>query len=339
MRRNSKAIILRATTLAVSLVFVLGVAELGFRFLTASPWYERLPEEQQRTPRYEYSVGASKFTLRFPPLKLPKLKGSQRMLFLGDSFTYGSGVKESETFVSLVTSRLNDNSKVSRGSVYETFNGGVPASMTRDWVELFDEMAEEFQPDSVIVVFFLRDGVQGVTSIGQINAIRNRMVRLSEHSILYRFSRLWRYFIDREVQKELSAEYLGQLESGYLGEEGETIEWKSAQENLKYLQLESNRLGANFYLVIFPVLFDLGAEYPLDGVVDEILRFANQEQMTALSLLPAFRGLSAPDLWVSPLDQHPNGEGHAIAAEAIYDFLINVPAGEAGFSEGATLRK
>ena len=107
-----------------------------------------------------------------------------------------------------------------------------------------------------------------------------------------------------------------------MGGPEETREWQHAQDNLRYIRSESNRLGAKFVLVIFPVLFGLDEDYPLDAAVQEIMRFAKAEQMTTLSLLPAFLGRSASELWVSPLDQHPNKEGHAIAANAIYEFLF-----------------
>ena len=107
-----------------------------------------------------------------------------------------------------------------------------------------------------------------------------------------------------------------------LGGAEETREWQRAQANLQYIRSESNRLGAQFFLIIFPVLFELEGDYPLATTIEEIARFAEVEQMANLSLLPAFRGRSAFDLWVSPLDQHPNKEGHAIAANAIHEFLI-----------------
>ncbi|MCH2186721.1 hypothetical protein MK280_12710, partial [Myxococcota bacterium] len=101
----------------------------------------------------------------------------------------------------------------------------------------------------------------------------------------------------------------------------ETGEWYRAQANLQYFRSDANRLGARFALVVFPVLFELGKDYPLEAAVDEILRFANAEQMETLSLLPAFRGRAASELWVSPLDQHPNAKAHEIAAGAIFEML------------------
>jgi hypothetical protein len=115
--------------------------------------------------------------------------------------------------------------------------------------------------------------------------------------------------------------YLARLQRGFLGSSKETEEWHKAQGYLRRLRDGSQRLGADFTLVIFPVLFGLDESYPLIGAMREIERFAEAEGISAFSLLPAYTGQSAPDLWVSPLDQHPNEAAHEIAAEAIHDFL------------------
>jgi len=313
--------VFRVTALALSVLLVLGFAEVFFWLFWSEPWYERLPEQQIQRSQSAFEVGGREFVIRHPPLGLSKLPDTRRILFVGDSFTYGSGVREVDTFVSLITAKLNEESQRNGGPLYESFNAGIPASMTSDWIHLFDSVAEGFEPDWVVVVFFLRDGVEGVTSLGQITRIRNEMAKLSGDSPLYRYSRLWRYFVDRDAQARLSDEYLGRLRNGYIGNEQQTREWRRAQANLQYLEAEAARLGARFALVIFPVLFELREDYPLEAAVDEILRFGNGERMKTLSLLPAFRGRSAPELWVSPLDQHPNAEGHTIAAQAVFEML------------------
>jgi len=69
------------------------------------------------------------------------------------------------------------------------------------------------------------------------------------------------------------------------------------------------------------MLYRLDGGYPLSEVVDSITAFADEKGIPVLSLLPAFRGRDAPDLWLSPFDQHPNARAHAIAAEALWPFL------------------
>jgi len=312
---------MRLAAVLTSLGLVVGVAELIARISAETPWYERLPGEQRPVHLQAFDIGGASFQLRYPPLNLPKLKGTKRILFLGDSFTYGQGVAEGATFVSRVSELLNERLSTNTERDFEVFNGGIPGSLTGDWVDLFDRMAARFHPDWVVAVFFLRDGVAGVTSMQQIDAIRRRMHALREQSVLYRFSRLYRLVHDARVQRELSRQYLGRIAEGYLGPPSTTAEWMRARSNLRHIRDESGRLGAQLVLVIFPVLFELDGHYPLTGVVDEIARFGEEEGLPTLSLLPAFQGRSAPDLWVSSLNQHPNQEAHAIAAEAIYAFL------------------
>ena len=99
-----------------------------------------------------------------------------------------------------------------------------------------------------------------------------------------------------------------------------TKEWQRAQRNLLELRNLVHAQGAVFGLAVFPVLVELGPDYPFQDVVDSVLEFASANDIPVHDLLPAFLGRKGPDLWVSPMDQHPNTEGHAIAAESLLPF-------------------
>jgi hypothetical protein len=308
----------RLVAVSVSLLVTAVIVEIGFRVTAREPWYERLEEEQHDAFVVKQSVGEERFRLREALDRPPKEPGSYRILFLGDSFTYGAGVEDaSRIFPSLVVAKLNEG-----GSRYELFNGGIPGSRTPAWVKLFQAAVGPYEPDLVVTVFFLRDGTRGVGgSRGAIRKIGKRMAELSEESWLFRHSRTYRYFRERRAQQELSREYLKAMHDGYLGEPEQTAEWERAQANLLAIRDEAEGRGAKFALVVFPVLFALGPDYPLEDVCLEIERFADEQGIPVLSLLPAFRGRHAPSLWVSPLDQHPNEQAHALAAEAITEFI------------------
>jgi hypothetical protein len=51
------------------------------------------------------------------------------------------------------------------------------------------------------------------------------------------------------------------------------------------------------------------------------MRFSTENDLPALNLLPAYLGKSAPELWISAGNQHPNAKGHAIAADAMTPFI------------------
>ncbi|MCH2185413.1 hypothetical protein MK280_06025 [Myxococcota bacterium] len=140
-RNFVKPAVLRLMAVTGSVLLVLVIAELGLRLLGGDPWYEILPAQQRLRAEYAFVVGGEEFFIWHPPLDLPKLGGRERILFIGDSFIYGSGVKEPEAFASLVTHKLNEESAELKGPLYETFNAGIPASMTSDWAHLFDAVA------------------------------------------------------------------------------------------------------------------------------------------------------------------------------------------------------
>jgi hypothetical protein len=79
-------------------------------------------------------------------------------------------------------------------------------------------------------------------------------------------------------------------------------------------------LGIPFHLVLFPLLFDLES-YAFADVEAEIGRFAADAGLPVFSLTPGFLGQDARSLWVSRFDQHPNEEGHEIAAKTLLPYL------------------
>jgi len=312
----------RLVLAGVSLLFGLAIIETGFRAARGTPWYERLAEEQTtHTPAW-FKVGRIRAPLRGPPIATPKSADAYRILFLGDSFTYGHGFADaSKTFVGRVGQRLNNEQPHPRIRGYELFNGGMPGTGTREWLVLFEDVVDSFTPDLVVAVFFLRDGVADVTSVEQIDKIREGMAQLANESLLFRYSYAYRFFRERRALSELSRKYLGRLHQGYLGRPNQTREWKRAQANLLQIKQQTLARGAQFAIVIFPVLFELNDHYPLADVCDVIKTFCHDHDIPVLSLLPTFMNMQAPSLWLSPLDQHPNEQGHALAADAIYRFL------------------
>lgn len=72
----------------------------------------------------------------------------QRVLFLGDSFTYGLGSEDEQTFVSLIASGL--------GKV-DVINSGAGGYGQRQELAILDTLGESFRPDLTVLVFFWND--------------------------------------------------------------------------------------------------------------------------------------------------------------------------------------
>jgi hypothetical protein len=313
---------LRLTLAGISLLIALAGVEAAFRITYRTPWYAQVVQEQTKQACTRWTVGRITAPLRRPLPETPKDPQTYRILFLGDSFTYGHALTdESAIFVNRVVDDLNARRPHPGIGSYEVFNGGMPGTLTKEWVILFEDAFGTFDPDLVVAVFFLRDAVADITSVQQIHQIRDGMAELAERSRLFRWSCAYRYFRERHEQNRLSRDYLGRIRQGYFGSPEHTQEWRAAQANLLRIDREARLCGKSFAIVIFPVLFALDDDYPLADVCQTIAGFCHDNDIPVLDLLPTFMNRHAPALWISPCDQHPNELGHALAADAIYDFL------------------
>lgn len=79
--------------------------------------------------------------------ELPDARDS-RVLFLGDSFTYGLGSGDDETFVHLVDEALERT---------EVINSGCNGYGQREQLAVLDTLGESLRPDLVVLMFFWND--------------------------------------------------------------------------------------------------------------------------------------------------------------------------------------
>lgn len=304
----------------VSSFVTVGVLEVVARLVYEAPWYERLLAEQDRSGQHDYRHNS--LGLRDCEYDATKPDRTRRVLLLGDSFTHGSGVFDDDAiFPAILERRLSSEPGLPGVERVELLNGGIHGSLTNQWRDLFDQVRESFQPDVVVAVFFLRDGTSTASVPGFFDPIRHEIAERNRASKLYRSSALFRLVRDAIDRGAISDAYATAIRDGYFGTDDQRVEWRRARGNLIYLRDRVREAGGAFAVVAFPILVGFDGDYPFQDVEDAVVEFARKQQIPILDLLPAFRGESAPDLWVSPLDQHPNARGHEIAARAIEPFL------------------
>ncbi len=104
----------------------------------------------------EVAISAQGF--RSPAIEIPKPANVYRILMLGDSTTFGTGVTATDTVPALLQSALNKNLPAS--TTYEVINAGVPGySTAQEWL-LYKRHAQELEPDLVVLNFLVTNDIR-----------------------------------------------------------------------------------------------------------------------------------------------------------------------------------
>ena len=99
--------------------------------------------------------------------------------------------------------------------------------------------------------------------------------------------------------------------------EGNTEGWRSTQEIIRDMERRVNRQGGRFLVAAWPLFVGLEGPYPFAPVHETIGRFCLGAGIPWLDLLPVYQGHRSSELWVHPVDRHPNEVAHRMAAEAL----------------------
>ncbi|MEM1206278.1 MAG: SGNH/GDSL hydrolase family protein [Acidobacteriota bacterium] len=323
--RTPRRIVVLQNTLLVlfGLAAGLGASELVARVAYGQPWYSHLADEQRTNETLNYRMNA--YDLRGDDFETPKPPDHRRVYMAGDSFTFGMGVRDGSLVMpALVEAELNRSPPVAGVDAFDVLNGGMlKASLPRDWLKKWGQVGEPYDPDVVLIVFFLRDGTNTGSIPAFFNVIRNEIAERNNADPWYRRSYLFRTFRDRKDRQLVAGRYTEAFRRAYFGTEEEQEEWRDAQYRMLKLKEAAEARGAVVGMVTYPILVNLAANepYPFQDICDLLADFARSHDLPLLELLPSFRGEHGPSLWVSAFDQHPNEKGHAIAADAVTPFV------------------
>ena len=116
----------------------------------------------------------------------------------------------------------------------------------------------------------------------------------------------------REIQQRTLQFYLD-LYDPAKNARGLDITWNAIQR----MSEQQKARGKRFLVAIFPMFIDTDGRYPLQRCHEAVMAAMTARGVDVVDLLPAYRGTPAKDLWVHPLDRHPNDLAHRLAAEAI----------------------
>lgn len=226
---------------------------------------------------------------------------ADRIIFLGDSLTFGWGVKQEETFQYLLEERLGETRPV------EIINFGTGNYNTEQEVELFLEKGLKYRPDKVVLFYFINDA--------EVTPVKSKLWFLGYSELIsFYWSRIHSMMNNYFPSQSFRDYYAALYQEGAPGWAGS----KAALSRLKATCLEQ---GIELQVVLLPELHDTKNEI-FDGVYGEIAAFLEQNGIDHLDLSALFRDQPNPiDLWVSLDDAHPNAIAHREIANSIAEFV------------------
>jgi len=242
------------------------------------------------------------------PTKVQDLEMSG-ILIVGDSFTYGRGVKYEDIYATRLAKMLKDN-----GYHAHIKNcGRVDADVNDITKVLSYEMSKNTYP-IVVYGFVLNDfglslSIKGSDFI-DVNNGGNHWSALRDFS---KIANLVMFCIERyRLSQETTKAYL----DAFNGENAEIGFQFIADMNRKI-----KREGGQLVIMLFPLLYKFD-NYPFLEVHRKIASRCAKENIPLIDLLTVYSAYEDKDLWANPTDQHPNETAHKLAAEKLYNFLV-----------------
>jgi len=339
--------------------------EVGFRL--TGPWiqmplrglYRPNPDGSHRlapdfsgrvvNPEFAYTVRTNALGLREREIP-PKRNGEKRILVLGDSFAFGSGVEPEQTFERLLERR------VTAASPKETvlvLNAGVEGYGTTEALRLLESLGRGLEPDLVLLGFYLGNdfsdnrppGVAakpGVAASPDVAASPSRRQAADE----WLRGQLQSFAWARQRSYILLARF--GLRSPYLGDLGmiarlagddpsaiASLQWSA--DLIEAVARASGRLGAPFGVFLIPARGQVYREeaasvWAYYGLVpsEQVVTAGNRLLMETLALrgissfdlLPALRSASSGgERLYFRVDVHWTPAGHEVVAGALDGFL------------------
>ncbi len=255
---------------------------------------------------YGVDININSLGFRDREYTIEKTKNKKRIIFLGDSHTFGWGVPFEGLFTKQLEKMLNK-----KGDKYEVINMGVGNYNSTMELELFKLKGLKLDPDMVILMYFIND-VEPIP----------RKKSFSEYFIIkhsYFFAFLFDRFSKSITRFDKNFTWDKYYSALYSSKNSQNL--ASNRKSIKELVELCKKNNIEILIVNIPELHML-KEYPFPYATEYIRGLAKEEDVPFLDLLPSFTEYEPKSLWVSLEDPHVNAKAHAIIAQQIYKEIL-----------------
>lgn len=306
---------------AASLLVALLIAEVALRvldpvrpadrveFVVDQETYWRVRPDQ--ADRGEPSVTVNAQGFRGTEDVGPRQDGQRRVFSLGDSYTWGFGVGDNETYAAQLE-------EMSQGRL-EVINGGTPGWGTFQFRVRLERWLDELEPEVVVVFLNTADILRQPYAnpdrereFLRRSAFRNNIRRFSK-IITVSVRLLERYRLQRQNRQVANAVPMGN--AGGVRPELYARLLEADTQRLEEMVAMTRARGASFVLVAWP------QQIPeTDAFMAAMRAFAEAQDIQYVDM-SATLGENSYDAYTLPSDHHPSAFGHRLIAERLLEVL------------------
>ena len=294
-------------------------------------------------------VAINRDGLRGNEISIPRPPGTIRILAVGDSITFGYGIRLEDTYTKVLERSLNESPPV--GMRYEVLNAGTLGGSLGDYLHFLNQKATTFDPDLVLLGLTLND-ILVYSKLGSVSEAGaawhggrpplphkvNQFLLQRSQLYVFCYARLKSFLYDSQI---LDINEVRGLNFVTLTppSEYQNRAWKSSLEMLSQILAFCREHGYRTVVAIFPMQMQLSpmqlqfyrdkyhlrlGDETLSGEPQQRLReFIVAEGGAVVDLLPIYRTHPSEELYLRnsmiPADPiHPSVKGHQIAADEIF---------------------
>ena len=232
-----------------------------------------------------------------------------RVMMLGDSTTFGWGVREEDTAAKFLERKLNAHLPPGFDKV-EVINAGVGNYDTVQEVTYYETRGKAFHPDLVVLVFFINDP-EPVPVEGKGFLIdRSYLIAF----VTNRFDGVLRHMGMRPYWKQYYSSLYNDDKPGF----------QACKKALASLAEATRANGAKALVAILPELHQINDDsYPFKAAHAKIKDVLAAENVPVVELLDGLKDHGPEDtLWVTRQDDHPNAKANDLISSQLQQWIL-----------------
>ena len=232
-----------------------------------------------------------------------------RVMMLGDSTTFGWGVKEEDTAAKFLERKLNANLPAGYNRA-EVMNAGVGNYDTVQEVTYYETIGWKYHPDLVVLVFFINDPEPVPLEKKGFLIDRSYLIAFATN----RIDGVMRHAGVRPDWKTYYASLYDDNRPGF----------QACKKALQSLANSTRSYDAKLLMAILPELHRINNDsYPFEAAHQKIKDVMVAENVPVLELIDGLKDHGPEEnLWVTALDDHPNAKANNLISDQLEQWIL-----------------